>query len=438
MENEISKTKKDFFLAGKAYGVLGVTSSLIATIFGASAILGLTDDAALNGLPAAWFLLSGAAGFAGLLLILNKIDFSNFHSISEYFGSVFGEGYRKFSALLILISWTAIIAAQFVAVGKVFSVILNLNFNYGVMLTAIIIFSYTSVGGQKGVVGTDKIQLLGIAAGLIYLLSIIDMSVIKTAFNYQDKKYLFEFPINEKFNLTNLITMLIAGGVPYLIGPDIYSRLLVADKKQTVYKSVFISIFIIIIAAFAIVLIGIYFKLIMPEIQKDFIFNFFKNQNYYIKISFALFVFCVIGSSADTCLMTSATLVTNDILKISKSGKKIIYTTRTAMIIIVSIASLIAIAKPVIIKNLLLSYKIFSISFLTPFVYNIIFELKKVKFNIWFLYAFNLISLVTFFWLEFINNKFSFIFAVILYFVLFGVYLFKIKRFNSSSAFAEK
>ena len=54
----------DFIAAGQKCGVLTVFLTLMATILGASATLGVAERAETIGFPAAWWLLSGAVGLA--------------------------------------------------------------------------------------------------------------------------------------------------------------------------------------------------------------------------------------------------------------------------------------------------------------------------------------------------------------------------------------
>ena len=60
----------DFVAAGQCCGPLAVFLTLMATMLGASATLGVAEKAETAGFPAAWWLLSGAVGLAlqGLFL----------------------------------------------------------------------------------------------------------------------------------------------------------------------------------------------------------------------------------------------------------------------------------------------------------------------------------------------------------------------------------
>ncbi len=408
-------SKFSFFLASKKYDAYSVTFSLIATILGASSVIGLIEESANIGLPALWWLFAGSIGLAVLYLIISKINIENYYSISEFFGNVYGESYRRLSASLIVIAWTGIISAQYVAMGKVFEVILNLNPSTGIILSALVVFLYTSVKGQSSVVFTDKLQLYIILLGIMLIFFQIDSRLIKHAFYSAEFSDLFKFPVNSKFNYISLITMLFAVGITYIIGPDIYSRLLVAKDKNIAKKSVLLSSLIIFAVAILLVSIGINLRITL-NIKKDFLYYFFSGQNIFIKFLFSLFVFCIIGSSADTCVMTSSTLIVNDIFKIKEvSGNPVKYA-RISMLIISLVSIVIAVISPFIIKNILWAYKMFSLSFFTPFICVFIFKLILSEKKLLML---NIFVILLFLTINFYNQSWSFIISSLIYFIIY-------------------
>lgn len=410
-------SKYSFFLASKKYGILSVTFSLIATILGASSVIGLIEKSADTGLPALWWLFSGSIGLLVLNAIISKIDLENYYSISEFFGNIYGGNYRRLSALLIVLAWTGIIAAQYAAMGKTLQIIFNVDYSTGAVISALIILFYTSLKGQSGVVFTDKIQTFIILAGILILFFNIDFDLMKKNSGISEYSDVFAFPVNSKFDWLALLNMLFAVSITYIIGPDIYSRLLTAKNKNVSKKSVLISSLMIFIIAIALVLIGINLRFINNS-GSDFLFGFFLNQNMLIKILFVIVVFSIIASSADTCIMTSSTLITNDILRFKDQSKCVLFA-RISMIAVSSVSAAISIASPFIIENILWAYKIFSLSFFTPFICVIILKLKLEETKLLIL---NFFIIVLFASLNFYNQSLAFLVSSLIYFFVYAIW----------------
>ena len=89
----------DFVAAGQRCGPLAVFLTLMATILGASATLGVAAKAEAIGFPAAWWLASGAAGLALQGAILSaRIRESGARTLPELARIVAGPGAQRLVA----------------------------------------------------------------------------------------------------------------------------------------------------------------------------------------------------------------------------------------------------------------------------------------------------------------------------------------------------
>jgi len=313
--------KKDinsFFVAERKNGIFAITCSLVATIIGASSGIGIAGKFYNIGLPAIWWLLSGSIGLLILgFFFVKKIEIKKFFTLPELLGEKFGTEVRFLSAICICLSWLAIIAAQILAGGLLVNYFFpTINIFIAYLIILFIFIAYSFFGGQKAIIKTDIFQFF------FFLFTYFILFVF--AFN---KKIFFtnliNIPfniVNEKFNYSDIIKMLLIVGFPYIIGPDIYSRIFSANSLKTAKYSIILSAIIILFIAFLIFFIVEFYKtnilsikhtdMILYEITNNII------KNFYLKIFIIFGFLSLLISSADTCLLSCSIICVNDILKI--------------------------------------------------------------------------------------------------------------------------
>ena len=163
------KTFEDYAVAGKKQSFSLVFFSLMATMIGASATIGMTDRVVQIGFPAFWWLGVGTIGLIlQSVLLSEKIRNLDANTLPDVAMKTVGKGGKTLLAVIIAVSWVGIIAAQIVSIAKIMSFVIN-GANQRVLVVAIsvIVIIYTLVGGQMSVIKTDAVQSWIIAAGVI-------------------------------------------------------------------------------------------------------------------------------------------------------------------------------------------------------------------------------------------------------------------------------
>jgi len=160
----------DFVVAGRNQPGSFIVMSLMATMIGASATLGVADKAYSTGFPAFWWLLVGAVGLIlQSVLLSEKIRAYDAYTLPDIARKTAGTEGQVLIAFIIMLSWTGIIAAQFVAFSAIISFISgNTNTTSLLIITSAAIIIYTAVGGQLSIIKTDAVQFVLLAAGMIY------------------------------------------------------------------------------------------------------------------------------------------------------------------------------------------------------------------------------------------------------------------------------
>ncbi|MDP8216369.1 MAG: hypothetical protein P9L98_03505 [Candidatus Kaelpia imicola] len=361
--------RKNFYLAGRGVGLSQLVFSLLATIVGASSTIGLMSFAYAVGLPAALWLI-----FRSLGLFLLSLCYSGFFSkddnytISEFLGKRYGIEVKKIASWAIFLSWIGVIAAQILALKELIGVFIPAAPSVPtVLVITIFLAAYTLIGGQRAVIVTDRVQLLLLISGLLAInfvfIKRLGCNCINIGSDY------INFPVNSRFSMSELLYL---GSVlipVYFIGPDIHSRIFCSRDKRVIKKALKITALILLPLSLLIV-----FPALMLHGAPVFsgptdVLNLFFNQLIDFRPAFYLFLVALIStllSSADSCLMTSATIFTHDILNLHRD-RDVLYT-RITIFSIALLAFVLSFYFKDIISLLKASYSIYTSGVFIPFL----------------------------------------------------------------------
>ncbi len=161
----------DFVVAGRRLPLSLAWMTLMATWFGAGAMLTATDTVREEGLAGAGLDPLGA-GFCLLLaglIIAKPLWRMNLLTVSDFFRRKFGSAAELLSALILVPSYFGWIAAQFVALAEMLHLYFGLELGWGILIVAIAGMGYTLLGGMWSVTLTDAVQLGIVLIGLVVL-----------------------------------------------------------------------------------------------------------------------------------------------------------------------------------------------------------------------------------------------------------------------------
>jgi SSS family solute:Na+ symporter len=364
-----------FFVAGRSGSSLFITGSLLATIVGGSATVGMAGLGFSRGLTGMWWLLVGSAGLIVLgIFWAGKVREFGLYTLPELVEKQYDKRIGLAASILIVISWLGVIAGQIVASGTILSVLgLGSPVLWMVIFSAVFI-GYTLLGGQYAVIRTDVFQIgiifVGIFAGLglvMYRLggwSGLEMSLPAERFS---------FPVGPQFGGYELVSLLLLVGLTYVVGPDMYSRLFCARDTRTARNSVFWAAGLIIPFALAITLIGMGASALFPQIAPEQAFPTVINE-VLPPIVGAIVLAALLGavmSSADTCLMTASTILSVDIVgrfKPSLKQEQILAISRWGIVGLGLLSLLLALALKGVISALLFAYTVYTSGLILPVI----------------------------------------------------------------------
>ena len=163
----------DFAVAGRNLPLPIVTATVFATWFGAETVLGISATFVKDGLRA---VVADPFG-ASLCLILAGLFFAsklyrmNLLTIGDYYRLRYGRLIEVLCTLAIVASYLGWVSAQIKALGLVFSVLTDgaVSQSLGMIIGAVIVLTYTTLGGMLSVAILDFVQMMVIMGGMLYI-----------------------------------------------------------------------------------------------------------------------------------------------------------------------------------------------------------------------------------------------------------------------------
>ncbi|WP_434779111.1 sodium:solute symporter family protein [Neisseria sp. Ec49-e6-T10] len=356
-------TKEGFLVNNRCSSASMVSSSIVASCVGASATIGVVGLAFKVGTPAFWWLGCGAIGLIILsLFVAKKVRSTNAYTLSQIIENLLGKKASYLASIIIIIAWTAILAAQLTAAAMLIEALTGLKQPFALFIGSVLITLHTLAGGQESIIKLDRIQYLIILIGLIVTLLWLVPSN-PTALNTIE----FEF-INEEFPFTRFLYFLLILGGSYIVCPMLYGRVLSAKDEKTAQYGVLKAAIAIAFISMIIVCIGLFAKgliaqdtptdLVLTTIIKNIFPSWFTGLIYIILLSAVI-------SSADSCLLTAGITLSQNIAQ-----QHSVLFTRISIIVLMLVALLLTFTQKSILGFLLMANDIYVCSIVTPlFIY---------------------------------------------------------------------
>jgi len=377
-------SREGFFVAHRKGTTPLITGSLLATIIGGSATVGLAGLGFSQGLTGAWWLLVGAIGLLILgFLLAKKIRALALYTLPELVESQYDHRVGLAASILIVIAWVGVVSGQIVAAGKVLSVLGFGSPLFWMSTFTMVFVAYAILGGQYSIIHTDVIQAVLLLVGLSAVVAIIfplvgGLGGLKASL---PPDY-FSFPVSTKFDWKALLSFLILVGATYVVGPDMYTRLFCSKGEKTAQKSTFITAFLISVFAFVIALIGMAARVLYPDIPAEQAFPQIVMGTLppALKGIVLAALVAALMSSADTCLLSQSVILTEDVFGRFRpiDERKTLLLTRLSIIMLGLVALGLAITSKGVISSLLFAYTIFTCGLVVPVIAGFYREKLKV------------------------------------------------------------
>lgn len=260
------KTESDYLVAGRSLGLFLISISLFATWFGAETVMGASGAVAAGGLS------NGRAdpfGYTVCLLLMAfflayKMRAANYMTFGDFFKNRFGPVTEKLAVLVMIPTSLMWAAAQILAFAGIFSAVTGIDFSVAMIVTVIILVTYSSLGGMIGDVVTDVVEAGVIVIGLLGMLVIVVVKAggIGPAFEGVDPSRLTLFAPGE-----GLLAQFDGWAIPVigsLVAQEAMSRLLAARSPEVAKKACIIGAFVYLVIGSIPLLIGLVGRGLIP------------------------------------------------------------------------------------------------------------------------------------------------------------------------------
>ena len=352
------RTDAAFFVNGRNSGPWGVAFSIIVSCVGASATIGMIGMAFAVGTPAFWWLGMGAVGLLTLsLLLARKVRNSGAYTMPHMAETFLGKPARPLIAIVIVIAWSAILAAQFSAVVRVlesltsFSPLLCLG-------TGFFLIVAHSLGGQAAIMRTDRLQALILFFALLVILGWLN------GHNPSWPSLVAFEATNDQFTPEKLIYFLIIVGANYLVCPMLFGRILSARDERSARLGGLLAAVGLLVCAACITAVGLACRGLLPsDTAQDAVLTSVLAQSMppwmHLVVLFTLL--SAIVSSADSCLVTASTVLSFDLF-----GKRNVTSARLCVLLIGLAGAGLSLRGKGILDYLLMAYDVYACGVVVP------------------------------------------------------------------------
>ncbi len=247
-----NRATSDYLVAGRKLNVTMTAITLAAVQIGVGIVLSSATNGYNDGVWPGMYYAFGCGGgliIAGLVTT-KKLREQEGYVPLDYFAQRYGEsrGIRLWAWISNVPSLLGIFIAQLLAAGGILSGF-GLSFRTGVVLTAVVILIYCTIGGMWGVVLTDVVQTAIIAVGVPILAVAI---LIKYAGAGGDIGAIFSTPFIPQGMGTRFVYLVLPFFLSISVSYDAYSRIQSAKNVRTARLGCIIGgILVIVIGASA-------------------------------------------------------------------------------------------------------------------------------------------------------------------------------------------
>ena len=371
-----SKSMNDYFIGGRQLGSWTTAISAQASDMSGWLLMGLPGAIFVSGLTESWIAIGLFIGtylnWKILAARLRKMSYAAGDAITipEYFQKRFftqNPVIRFACAAIIFVFFLIYTASAFSSGAKLFNYMFGTDYTLSLTIGALIIISYTFLGGFFAVCWTDLIQGLLMFAALVVvpLVCIIqtpDVSAVQflNADGAVISNYLNLFEnVNGDIAWTTILSGL-AWGLGYFGMPHILVRFMAIKSSDLIKKSRIIATIWVFITLGAAVLVGIFGYIFLNSAGNEAMLAEFNAigdaERIFMFLSGKLLpgiiagivlaaILAAIMSTADSQLLVTASSVSNDMFKLFKKDAKektLMWISRGTVIAVAVIAYIIA------------------------------------------------------------------------------------------------
>ncbi|WP_066838199.1 sodium:solute symporter family protein [Rufibacter ruber] len=261
----------DFLLAGRALPLPMATAVVFATWFGSETILGASAEVAEDGLMgmvedplgAALCLVLVGLFFARKLYRMNLLTFGDFYRVK------FGRTAEVVASVCLVVSYFGWVAAQMVALGIAFNLLLGTTLVQGVLLGSFLVVVYTYFGGMWSVSVTDYLQTIMIILGLLVVTWWVmrETPLAQVTATLPADFYRLTPKTGTSFTgWLNYLALWLTIGLGSIPQQDVFQRVMAARSEKVAVRASLLAAFLYVTVALLPLVLAVYARVLHPEL----------------------------------------------------------------------------------------------------------------------------------------------------------------------------
>lgn len=272
-----NKNTDDFYLGGRKLGPLVTAMSAEASDMSSYLLMGIPGVAYLTGLAdAGWTIIGLAAGtYLNFLFVAKKLRryskiANNSITLPQFFKNRYHDGSNALlyiAAIVIVVFFIPYTASGFAACGKLFSSLFGVSYMTAMIISAVVIVGYTTLGGFLAASNTDFMQSIIMSIALIIVLvfgintaggfgAVIENAKALPGYFEMFATYNPADGTSSAYGFMTIISTL-AWGLGYFGMPHILLRFMAIEDEEKLYISRRVAIVWVAVSMLVAVFIGI-------------------------------------------------------------------------------------------------------------------------------------------------------------------------------------
>lgn len=343
--------RPSFFIGERSLGPFQFVGTMFSTFFGTGLVFTLASFGYLHGVGA--LVLPGAAvlGFVFFAraapFLKETSDRESVVTLPGLFRSQWRLRTRTMAALVTLSLFAGTLSVSFLVVGDILQAIYDIPRPVGIGSFAALIIAYTSIGGFRGVVRTDILQMFVILGTAVLLPSLVVLQEGTSLIESVPPSHLNPLALPVQL----LIIYLLIGVFAFFGSQDLYQRVYAARDGQTARRGVhYFAVLLFIVGVLAVGL-GIMSRALVPNIPADRALVILADEvipTQYAGLIILGFI-ALANSDADSQLLTITSNLSEDLLPLLDSGfaeRDSVWIDRIIVVSIGLIAVLVTLVSP--------------------------------------------------------------------------------------------
>ena len=348
------KSLADFLVAGRRLGLVLATSTMFATCFCSSSLIGISGEAYKYGFLG---VIADPFGMSAALLLTGLFYASayrrlNLFTVLDIFGLRYSKSTEIFAAFLTIPVFIGWIGSMMVASGFAISHIFGISSNLSIIIAATIILIYTSLGGMWAISLTDFVQMIILLVGITLIAPFAIAKVGGLAELYQNTPadFLRLIPMTHSVQgWMEYVAKWFLYGLSAVVGQDLIQRSLSSRSESVARWSALTAGIIYFAFGMIVVLLGLAGRILFPDLETPENIVPILAKTFLNPFLLAVFVsgfLALLMSSADSALLAASSLFTNNIVRHMKKGdineKKLLLITRLTITVVMFLSLLTA------------------------------------------------------------------------------------------------